>query len=311
MKSNPLKFFFTIQLVFAIVLVIHSCKNKVGDYAEKKCHNYKESKSKKTYLTRAIPGENTLQLTIMEVETNLAIREIELSKTFLRIESKTVAPRVANINTAAIDSMLNFAKTLTVSATCTNYVTGIKMEYAIGSNSLLGLYYKPVKFCRQFLASGQGVENFGIYTLPIEGPRYEYINNTFSLAASDATTSISNYTTLIKIQHTTTTTTPVPTTITPYDVTSVIFTFQELKALIDDNSGAKNLRIYNCMREISIDPSISSLKHSLIVTTDNIKLYPNETKGRRSFKGKYANLSHLCPPSCIGDLFVFRLKSEQ
>lgn len=68
------------------------------------------------------------------------------------------------------------------------------------------------------------------------------------------------------------------------DTESVIFPFQTIFTLLYDNGNAKGVFMYNSIRKDR------DMKHCVLLSSQ--KMLGN------SFKGKYANRSHLCPPDC-------------
>ncbi|MCW3103304.1 MAG: hypothetical protein JWO09_1744 [Bacteroidetes bacterium] len=73
------------------------------------------------------------------------------------------------------------------------------------------------------------------------------------------------------------------------DVESLVFSFQEIKKIIDEN---KTEILYLCnAAEYVEDKDKVDIKHSIL-------LGPDEITKTLIFYRKFANLSHLCPPSC-------------
>jgi hypothetical protein len=80
-----------------------------------------------------------------------------------------------------------------------------------------------------------------------------------------------------------------------HDTEYAIITFQEIFTLLKDNSNSVNLNIYNCIRRRYTNEDLD-FRHSLIFASGNMG--PNFADP--VFENKYANLIHLCPPSCTG-----------
>lgn len=176
-------------------------------------------------------------------------------------------------------------------ANCKDTIIGLRFVYGIDADYKMKLFYQPVCLSLTTTTTNDSVAFFVSRDQPKVFYKYESAKG-FSTATSTETLAIANYKQVFINKNISTT-----AIWKPYqpdvDVGSVIFTFAEIGDLLDD--GTKDtVFVYNAAFLRAIPKSNDSLiNHSIILTIDG-----NLNKLFSDFKGKYANLSHLCPPSC-------------
>lgn len=226
-------------------------------------------------------SQDDLCLEMSPVDISTADEEIALCNTHLFINGATINHVIAEVPMAAITKLKIAA--LSLKTIELNYVLGIKMHFII-ENNLINLLYQPLYMTRPPSVIGEPE-----YTVK-EGDYYQFDVATQSFAQVGSPRLISamkaSYTTNIRIKHRLDVT---PTGYIPgLDSTAVIFPFQTIEDLVRDNQGI-SFFIHNSIRKEPVGGAYS-IQHCLLLSSTLLT--------SNSFKGKYANRSHLCPPSC-------------
>ena len=261
-----------------------------------------------------LPNEDQIHLEVTEIEKNLGARWIEETETYLEIAGGKIGVLAAEFKLNAINQLQTAAEQLSTNPTpCANYLTGLKLFYAF-KNGKFTLYYRPVKFCNLSKSYGQGSQLFGQYKLYENANSYFKYSDPNFVEVTDAAekqailAEIDAYKIQIKIKHRDTD--PLAPFISSVDISgdvcSVIFSFQEMLALGLASYGTSNIRIWNSVEVISYNLDQWN-KHGLLLSTENVTSSGGSINVY-AYQGSFANLSHMCPPSCIGD-FTFRLKA--
>lgn len=275
-------------------------------------------------LTVAVTGvEDHLLIPVLGTNSETAAREIWLSKLCLGVGSANtpLALQAAVISTAAVAALAATATAMSCAlppAACQGTVTGLKIMYALNGNSLV-LYYKPLKFCRASRGFGQGVQYFGQYQVSEATDLYTYSAASSSFvpvtgaAIQQATTEINAYqqtkTGIQIVRSDTRRTGFVDTPTIVGDVKSLIFPIQELLAIGKSPGNKGNIYLWNSISEISSPGETPLVKHTLLLSSDDVTQSGNIVYVS-ALGSAFANLSHLCPPSCgiaAGENFTFRL----
>lgn len=137
-----------------------------------------------------------------------------------------------------------------------------------------------------------------------EGTNPQYYRHTPSgFSAISNTTACKDYTLYIQLKH--------KQSETPSkfrlgkDVESVLFSFQEIGQLIDDNQ-TNYVSVWNAFAKKPGTTSNDSIcYHSILLGPDSLN---GPSKFFGPFPNKFANLAHLCPPSC--EKVAFRIKHK-
>ncbi len=193
-----------------------------------------------------------------------------------------------------------------------NYLTGLKIEFGIDLANNLSLVYKPIRFYN-------GTSNLGSSTYDKkEGVSFKYNNgeNRFdSISEDERCALVLRYEEIIRIKHSDRTGDTHTNFIKGKDIESMIFSFQEIFALMYDNRSVgvndifdrpnvNPILFFNYVKKEKIDDYYSA-KHSLLLSPN---LQPKVEIGILDFKNMYANLAHLCPPNCERSGHVFKLE---
>jgi hypothetical protein len=251
-----------------------------------------------------LPGEDQIYLKTSEVDSEVAERMIESAGNFIQVNGKPIVQQAAQPRTEALRNLQVIAKNIsTHPEPCTNYITGLKIFYAIRNNAFV-LYYRPVKFCRTSIYPGPGNKKYGNYDSHENINSYYYydgtdfVEETDSEKLQDIKNHIGSYQDAvygIRIRHKILAETP----FAPYaadDVTAVTFSFQEFFALIEANSLTNVIRIWNVIEGTEY-PNSTDILHALLLSTESIISLDGNVIVY-GFAKSFANLSHLCPPSC-------------
>ncbi len=192
------------------------------------------------------------------------------------------------------DHFCKFKQTCrTCTTNCRDTINGLRFVYGIDTtNYKIKLFYQPV--CLTLTATTNDSVRFAVIKKIDKTDtifKYEPAKG-FIPATPNETLAISNYTQIV-INKNTSPTVSWQAYRQNVDVGSTIFSLAEIGDLLNDNS-KDTVSIYNAAFLKAISNSTDSLiYHSIILTVDG-----NINKLTGDFKGKYANLSHLCPPSC-------------
>jgi hypothetical protein len=251
-----------------------------------------------------LPEEDQIYLKTSEVDYEVAERMIESAGNFIQVNGKPIVQQAAQPRTEALRNLQIVAKTIsTHPEPCTNYITGLKIFYAIRNNAFV-LYYRPIKFCRTSVYHGAGNKRYGNYDSHENLNSYYYYDGTDFVEETDSEklkeikNHIGTYQDVvngIKIRHNILAETPF-TPYAPDDVTAVTFSFQEFFALMEANSLTNVIRIWNVI-EGSEYPNSTYILHALLLSTESI-ISVGGNVIVYGFAKSFANLSHLCPPSC-------------
>jgi hypothetical protein len=292
------------------------CEDPVCDKPHQTDSTDRLAKKQLVPFTNPFGDENDVYLEFCEVTANEGKAESEKCHDYLRVNTKKLKLELATVLMTEW-TKLRAKALLEKPANCSNYVTGVKIAFGINTvatNDHLTLIYTPVIFCRNAVSYGQQSEIFGTYALHEADPQV-LVGTQFDLATNqgiDPVTYENNYFERVKFDRGDDDVFDDPLVQgNNYvdDTKSVIFTFQEIFELSKANGNAASTIIYNSMRDIVLPGQDNLVKHSLIMTYTGQTVKPQQFYGAKSMTGKYCNLSHMCPPSCNGVLFNFRLKS--
>lgn len=265
-----------------------------------------------------LPDEDEIYLMISAVDPKDAERYIETAGDFIWINNNPIIQQAAQPRIQAIRDLQAIAKSIpTNPEPCNNYITGLKIFYGIKNTAFI-LYYRPVKFCRSSLYDIGGRETWGTYQVYQDVNSYYYYDGTDFINETDAAKlqiikdEINAYQDInngVKIRRSqivgTQRSSFIKSAHRSGDVESVTFSFQEFFALMDANPVSNVIRIWNVIK--GREHPNENLVHDLLLSAESIVSINGDVQ-IPTFTGPFADLSHLCPPSCNGD-FDFRLVS--
>jgi len=220
--------------------------------------------------------------------------EIEACYDFMKIGA-TAIDGVEPIDVVGSNALSRFTFLFTKAANLwtdeTHYVTALKFNYGIANNKIKVLY-QPILLVRNKDLGSDG--KVYTYTEKTEMPikYYSWKGQEDGFEEISAGNILTAYSQNMKIKHFTN-----ASAFTNYvdgiDTKCLTLTFQEIFRLIDDSDKANYIWIYNAVvsEENDHDHEIE-IRHSLLLAA--MEFIPQSV----DFRGKFANLAHLCPPNC-------------
>lgn len=270
------------------------------------CCNCNESKTPLAFANTAIASpEDITDLHLAPIEFTTAYSKIEQAISTLSITTNSLYPIAAVIRIQHLLAFKELAAQQIATTTYTNYITAMQIHFAIDQvyPDSIHLLYQPIGLRR-----GLGANNTYSYSIPNPtATYYEYSTVNGFQAVSNPTVQTKKYREDIRIKRTDTSLPPdfhKADDITG-DVTSIIYTFQEMEEVLYENNSI-TLNIWNYVND-TIVTSKTYTKHSLFLSPGYFS-YPAQASllGSVPFKGNFANHPHLCPPAC--EEFTFKIK---
>jgi hypothetical protein len=195
-----------------------------------------------------------------------------------------------------------------------DYITALQITYGINTSTTpytMSYYFLPL--CLQTQNITTVPASYTYICIAADNPTSPggtnsyYLINSDGAAAPDANgrnvTDAANYQNFIMIQHHTVdagvtgfvNTSPTDPT---GDVVSVVFPFQEIEQLMNDNPGCGGLNIFNIAKSVTISGQVYN-KQELLLGPIGLASGANVNgvvTAVTSFKNEFADLSHMCPP---------------
>lgn len=227
--------------------------------------------------------QDVLCLEMSPVDQSTADSEIALCNTHLFLNGAPINHGIDVIPHAAMEKLKVAAMLL--KTTDLNYVLAVKMHFVLDEDGeRIELLYQPLYMSRPASDIGEpmySVREGGYYYYDRIDKNFYQISQARKIDALKA-----SYRNNIRILHRLDVT---PTSYIPgLDSDAAIFPFQTIEELMHDNEG-NAFYIHNSIRKEAVGGAFS-IQHCLLLSS--VTLTGN------SFKGKFANRSHLCPPSC-------------
>lgn len=229
-------------------------------------------------------SEDTLDLSLSPLDTLIARDEIALCKTYIKVRNLAtdLVYKIDQVKLRSFDFLFDEANKKIIYGV--NYVTALEISFGIvaGTNKITPIY-TPL-YLQRINPVPPSPNNYGVIDrcgdFVYDGTRF-----------NPATPTELNYKTIYKndilIKHLGDAN---PSAFIPgVDPTSVIFPFQTIYALENDNPGITELWLYNAIRKTAVVGG-DDIKHCILLSP--------EIKGEPLFGGKFANRGHLCPPDC-------------
>jgi hypothetical protein len=282
-------------LVLAVVALFASCN---GNEQNKKEEPQSDANAKAAH---TITVEDVLDMSEMALEETYGIQQFTLLSTYLKIENVAVPAEIMDsILLSAFDSLKYESGNIAGSG---RHVKAVQIHHGVDASRRMQLLYTPVCLTHSVDVYDGHLNRLGTYTVVPSSKTFTYntaqqkfvrVNAT---AVSTLTGAYKNY---MRIKHT-----PAGSyeAYQNGDVTSVIFPYQEIDTLAAHNYEAdaeKHIYVCNAVKSQTISGT-EYIKHSLILAADG--LIPLDST---DFRRKFANLAHLCPPSC--GLLIYTLK---
>ena len=312
---KKITFALSVVLLAATAIVINGCGE---DETVPVVRTVIIPKDQKGLLAQDYPDMLTVAVT-----KTLAEQLINAAHTNLHLNSVEVNPFVTQINATALTWLKSTANALSCNPACVDWITAVRITYGqVGSNLIT--YFQPVYMCADgatyTTTAGVRVRNYDLcaegqtYTVSSAGD-FELVNG--SVPNTVMQTNIALYRT--------------PKTSMPYGVEvrdpagnlqdfketadqdytghakAVIFPIDELINIASITGKAKLWSVVDGLKLENDDfPHAPINKHDLLISTGDVT-YSGTTV---SIPGaaKFADLSNICPPSCNGKYFTFRIQ---
>jgi hypothetical protein len=252
-------------------------------------------------------NEDAIDLGPHVLDTNTAkVEAAAFNPNVVTSATGTLPLLIETIAANAFCKLKDSADALKSRDTCSHYVTGIRLIFGLNSNfNEVTLLYQPVFLCRISSESGYGSYAIDEYN----GSGYYYYNrSSSSFEITTDASSFHRYRDSILISHTPNDAYshfryPSLGNDTLTDVRSVIYTFQEIAALITDNGTTPYVKLWNTVQNINV-PSAGTVvrKHAVLLGPDHLHVTGGSSSSPCSgggFCDAFANLQGMCPPGCI------------
>lgn len=254
---------------------------------------------------------NPTQLGALEFERALCLDKHELSEEGGNNEV-LICDNLVKINGVKIDpekyvsitkeALSKLYKDSTSLRTHPADVLVLKVILAADTNNTMCYFYQPMSLALNTEIIDAELQNQGIFNVGKSGPTYEYIPSEFKEAAVGERANY--YQEHVSIFHNKTD--KWGAFISGKDVEAVIFSFQEIFNFMHTNN-LDTVKIFNCARGFNTIAKGHIIKHSLILAENGpfgAELKASEINSSNLFRGKYSNLTHLCPPNCARLLYA-------
>ncbi len=254
---------------------------------------------------RTLLGEDVLDLTLVPLDPETGIEEIEQLSEFFRLQQadETLLPPEPLIAEIPLQAFRFLYSQLNNADSPENYVNGLRMYLGADPEEANPQEIVPVY---QPLAMDRNTD--GMYETQDNELYYVYTNGAFSAVSRETKDAYTKaYTQKIKIR------TELGPGFRDYikdqDTGSLIFPFQTLFTLAEENNNSESIWLYNAVRDKNIDSGLyEGPRHCILLlpTPLNDNQFP-------SMEGSYANRSRLCPPDCRAisyKVIIQQLKAE-
>lgn len=306
-NNNP---FLKIILLAPLILFAVSCKNKCTDEAGTEPIDINAADA----CTLTCAGERTLELVthtlgVSDARSERGLFHMEVVATSSNITIDTLADNVAY---SQLCILKGYADNIPSSCITASTITGLRIAFGLEQDfKHIKLIYEPIKLCLINASTVSPCHGTFVITGSY-GKLYSYneCKDQFEeLQVSTAIADTMRYMRNIRIEHTYGGNyQPFSTNLSNgdlSDVKSVVFSFQEIKTLYDQNSPhPDHISFWNSLTEQNFSGTYRR-KHSVFMGPQALGLREEESVFVFSgpYTGKYANLAHLCPPHCSNLIF--------
>jgi hypothetical protein len=186
-----------------------------------------------------------------------------------------------------------------------NFITAVRMFYGMNTGkSKIELIYQPLLLCLDSswqTTNGTSTCTHVRLSINEQGLFYKIQNEAFIPVESETVQiDTARYMNNIKIKR-------AGGTIGAFepgvDVSSAIFSFQEIKQLMDQNASSNGISIWNSMKTVTINNE-SIRRHGIFMGPSELGSINQKSFLEPNFASKYANFAHFCPDDCIKFDFI-------
>ena len=182
----------------------------------------------------------------------------------------------------------------------TNDILGLRVILGANIDNTMHLFFQPVGLILKNEIIDAELQNYGTFDIEKSGQVYDYINSSFQVA--QATDYVNYYQTKMMINYSQSDGWSGFTS--GRDVESVTFSFQEIFSFMNTTQSSV-LNIFNCIRQFDTIGKGIIRKHSVVLAEEGPEPPENPVinilnflESTDAFRGRYSNLTHLCPPNC-------------
>ena len=243
---------------------------------------------------------------VSHMAPKVAKKAIDKSRLHISLNDEPVDLLAQQIQISKLATLVQSAEGLQCGA-ATRTLVGVKISYGLDGAGKLKLYYVPVKFKLLNEDWGPGGAIYGRYELCDSAGAYTYEANAFNAVQNiqtmyNAMTAYQNALAIARNEN--------GTDIQPFkwqtdirgDVRSLIFSLDQLLALQNTPGNNGNIKIWNAAGKLLGQANKYLIKHLLLVSSDDVVVNGEVIDVTDH---PFSDLSHICPPSCNGNDFIF------
>ncbi len=257
--------------------------------------------------TAYLIGEDTLALPGDTIHVTVANNRFAIKDTCLYIayggKFNSIDSLADKVDTMSISKLYDTAYKRNTGG---HFITVLQIKYGL-HNHAVKLYYKPLCLTRDSMTKPGSTYKYGYYSNhnKFDSNYYCYSSGTGFLRAPYKNQFLKdslNYIDSIRIRH------HLNNAIPGYfytadndtgDIHSVIYSFQEINALMLCNSGSAYIKISNVGQKVVISSSLSFYKHTILMGPNSLEPGGHgASSGSGVYYNVYAGMAGLCPPSC-------------
>lgn len=277
--------------------------------------NPKNETAKKYPVLKELLKEDAINIELNIVESGLGPPEIQKCIDHLQVENVALSQNELLIHNIKFDAFTDLFLKARKIIGGKNDIAALKISFGIDDSNKICLFFQPIGLVFQQKFFNNKYEQHAQYKI-VEGQLYRYDKDldSFGTPVEDIKNEMGKYSQKIRIKHADSERSC--SVFRNYnedneiygDVTSLIFSFQEIFAVFHDNNYKAYVQIYNCIRLIpQADPATALNKHGLLLFASNDKSpHDFNLTFESTYQDQYADLSHLCPPSC--DTLIYQLE---
>ncbi len=235
-------------------------------------------------------SEPAIDLTPHEMDEDTGNFEISEFAANVRTSAGAISSRSVNIIENDHFCLLRErAEDIASAQNCTASVAALKIIFGLTPDlKKVELVYQPVSLCLTQLSGNTATFSVQEGSSP---QYYTYDPGGFSSGAN--LVAAQRYREASRMKHRTGT--AFRSFVQDTNVVSIIFSFQEIGKLIDDNSQDKVV-VWNALTKKVVSAGDSLHYHTLLMGASDLT-GPQKMLG--AFTHRFANLAHLCPPNCV------------
>lgn len=231
--------------------------------------------------------EDVLNLEMLDVLLGSGVKQINDTAIYLTLNGGLIDKEISVIPISQLVWLFDKANKMRP-LPYVRYMTGLRVYFACKNTELTPLF-QPIYLER---TGYDPKSQMDLYSVNVNVPVYIFNGTDFDpVSTLEMRNWMGNYQSLIQIKHN-----DIDSHedfIPNHDVESMVFSFQAIFTLMHDNYG-NSMKLSNSVVQVKYDGT-NTVKHRILLSSD----YSLDFKAQlmATFSGKFANRSHLCPPS--------------